>query len=228
MSVQWEIDFDYQQFEKQLFEACRNAFREIQDKHKDETFYTFALYAGNIYENIHISANTEERLFRVANTELLHYLSESNFSLNDVTLYFRYRWHEYLPFEHSDVFTEVNQMLRDFNQQTNKMIFHNENFINPVYAPVQITGYLQNRIEYICLKIMSQLDDMNIFEATNERSKIVNFVHAGDFLAPFYNGKFYNRSAMMLNSSEVYRKYESDIHRLNELDSQISDNLPYS
>ena len=220
MGTQWEIDFDYNEFEKQLYDASFEAFTKVQEDHKDETFYTFSLTSSHVYETAGIACNTVENLTKQVSEHHKKYSERMNISLDDVKAYHRYNYWEYpqkYTFDYSHFFHIPQRMLNDFDNQTQDMIFYNEIHIHEE-GLYEITHFLHNRIERAFLKVISRLDTLHTFEQTNTRENITLHLNRGDSESVMYDPHI-----SMINPPDVYLRFEQEAKRMQELAQIISE-----
>ena len=66
MSFDLKIDFDFDVFEAEVYDAARNVFLKLQRDYSSETFYTFNLVTGDVSQYVSVFVNTEKELTRQA------------------------------------------------------------------------------------------------------------------------------------------------------------------
>lgn len=219
MGIKWEIDFDYQRFEEVLFEASLKAFTDIQNDFAHETFYAFALASSASFARVDIVANTEEGLNRKASK----FQSRPEYKiqpLSNIKNYLRAQITEYDFWGHSmpdyvSYFQISNDMIIQHSnlvesvEENNEIYLHEEGFVT-------ISVHFIVKLERICLRVLSQLDEIKIFEQTNSRDNITLEVNIG-----YDEPDIQTKTIAMLNPPSVYKKYLGQVEQYLRLQKEI-------
>ena len=214
MATQWEIDFDFDAFEAEVYAAARAVFSELQRERRDESFYTFIFLMGQVTDNVSIIANTEEELDLYARRETQRDNRYLDLPYNDFKTFSRLLWHNFAitvfpndDSEHARRFAKANDMLYAQSDYLMNMAmelvdegdidddeyedFVNENFDEPVEARLAA--------------VLQRLDNEGLFEITNLRENIhIGIQHPVDFDAHL-PGPFYE-----LNPPASCQRYDQD------------------
>ena len=225
MGVQWEIDFDYEAFETELYQVSLETFRDIQVNHADETFYMFSLFSTALFDYLYPTANSEEGLTRTAKRYRTNYLEkkpEADISLFDIKLDLRYSPVDsayHAPKIYDPLFQPINDMLGDHIVLLDKLEEYNIQFVGRDGA-WKIDQLIRYKLEVIMLKVMTQLDAQHIFEQTNKRENIVLGLRFGD-----QSDKEIERYSSMLNPPEVHTKFYDLLQKSYEISREIFDKV---
>lgn len=226
MGVQWDIDFDYDKFEKALYKASMEVFTDIQESHPNEIFYNFSLYSTAQFDYLVPTCNSEEGLTRVSQRYLNQYNERTpgnDVTLEEVRISLRcgtpadFAYHSLE--EHDMIFEPAGKLLDEFNGKLEALSKKNEQFIGEE-GRSEIQLLLFSRIEIIMLKVMTQLDSLHIFEKTNNRDKIALGLRFGD-----QSDLEIARYTCMLNSFDVYYTFMSDLKRSHRMGRDIFDKV---
>jgi len=213
MATQWEIDFDYDNFEDVLYEAGLQAFTEIQDQYDGETFYTFGFEASSIFEAPRIMACTEERLYSHAMDKYAEYKEEADFTLDEAIANLRYNYLAYyetgLDYDDKAAFAQVRDMMHyEWQGQITDMEDHSLHQLK-YYTETDVWEYHYNRMEAKFLKVINRLDAQTIFERSNVRSSITLFLRRLDYYPEF----LHDRSMEMINPPDVVKRFHGERKR---------------
>ena len=223
MGTQWEIDFDYDNFEDVLYEAGLQAFTEIQDQYDGETFYTFGFEASSIFEAPGIMACTEERLYSHAMDKYSEFNEEADFTLDEAIAYLRYNYLEYHYFGPTVDDKLVMDPVRELIFHEWEKQLHDLDDVNSsdgkYYSYPDVYEYHYNRLEAKFLKVISRLDGQSVFERTNERSNIALFLRRLDYFPEF----LHDTTMHMINPPDVVERF----YRERERAVALSERMPY-
>lgn len=217
MAAQWDIDFDYDNFEYELYQAGLQAFTEVQDLYDGETFFTFAFSTSEIYEAPGIEICTEERLYRRAMESHQEYHAEAGFTFDETLAYLRYNFLDYwetgLEYDDKPAFDRVLKMIHyEWQEQTVELEDHSLHQLK-YYAFPDVDGYHQNRLEAVFLKVLNRLDMQRIFERTVDRSSVtLFFLRRG-----YFPEALQDRTMEMINPPEVVSRFHKERARIVKL-----------
>lgn len=217
MGTQWEIDFDYDNFEDILYEAGLQAFTEIQDQYYGETFFTFAFSTSEIFEATGIEVCTEERLYRRAMEQHPEFQDDAGFTFDETVEYLRYNYLDYwqtgLDYDDEPALDPVRKMIHyEWEEQTMDLEDHSLHDLK-YYAFPDVDGYHQNRLEAVYLKVLNRLDTRRTFERTNDRSSITLFFRRRGYFPEVLR----DRTMEMINPPEVVSRFSKERERIEAL-----------
>ena len=227
MGVQWEIDFDYNEFEKQLYDASLKAFTTVQDDHKDETFYGFALNSSALLGYMGMSANTEEGLTRVALKYKESFYLERNQSidlpLEMIRLELRISVGDYAYFakqKYNQYFDEsVNELLSEHSRKMDELEENNLNYLDEEEDEEELQEIYfssHDKLFDVIIKVLRELDSLRIFEKTNERNNINLRLFPG---LTSDEEMFYYTS--LTNPPEVYESFIQEVKQSRRISEEI-------
>ena len=218
MSVQREIEFDYVAFENLLFELTQDAFNAIQEEHSGEHFYVFGLYGGGKFLNMHISANTEERLLEYAKDAQDVHAKKISLPLSEAMIHLRYNesWNYGIETRErfSGHFAPIHDLLRERDKQIVQMRYHNRHHVT-LEENQAITAAQVERMRDLFVVVLKRLDAEHVFEKTNSRADVVVAQH----YLPLCLAE--SPSIEELNPSDVVQKVRAELTLLREIDSRI-------
>ena len=180
MDIKLEIDFDFDAFEEEVYEAARVVFRKLQQDRSDETFYTFNFVTGDVMQDLHMLVNTEEELVRRVRREIQRDELYSHLPFENLKSYLRYHPSSLIQIgrdsdsEFVRLFAKVNHLLNTLMRQIEDLEdelledeeMDEEDYYDAVYETIDepITAKL------MC--VLRRLDAESAFEVTNERERI--------------------------------------------------------
>ena len=217
--IQWEIDFDYAEFEALLYDASLKAFTAIQDEHEDESFYGFALTSIDRFRTVGFSANTEESLHRFTEEKLKQVrIQNIDLSLEEIKTYFRFRVDHYAygTLATDDVLEKrLNELLGIRQTRIDEMKAHNQKYLHKSGVS-SIEVYIYEELEQVFSKVMSRLDFNGTFDKTNDRENIILDMYTGGSEVHI---QFWD--VCRLNSPQVTEKFQYLAQKQKELRSKM-------
>ena len=214
MSIVLTIDFDFDAFEEEMYDAARAVFAELQRERRDETFYTFNFLMGQVTDNVSIIANTEEELERCARREIQRSDRFLDRPYDEFKTFSRHLWHDFAitvfpndSSEHARRFAKANDMLYRQSQYLieTAMELEDEGDIDSDDYDDFVNENFDEPVESKLVSVMKRLDKESLFEMTNKRENVhIGIQHPVDFNDSL-PGPFYE-----LNPPESCRLYERD------------------
>jgi hypothetical protein len=180
-----QIDFD--ELYELVLEAARSAFRQVQENHPDERFYTFALYY-NFLGIISLACNSEE-----AHMQLRH-VSDQERNIQSLK-WFHKRWDfpqwRYCGWGYN-YFTEASHWI----------ICNLFQFLRPGTRRESAAWITVNHaIAMVCLKVLRTLDEEDLFGQGQQRENVVlNIVNS-------YGDQGDINYVYLLNSRSTYERW---------------------
>ena len=213
MCIDLTIDFDFDAFEAEVYEAAHVVFAKLQRDYSNETFYTFNFCVGDVMQNVYIIVNTEQELERFARGALPNDDRYLDVPFEDFRTYWRYQMPSYMGIdgksdsEFAKRFAKANDMLWSLNEAINDL--EDDLLESEKMDEDDIFDYLyENFYEPISdrlARVLQRLDKEGAFELTNRRENI----HLGVLESTWFDddlpGPF-----LELNPPQSCRKYEED------------------
>ena len=181
MSMQQEIDFDYDAFEEEVFRASLNAFTSLQNDFSHEKFYGFALGSSPNFRWVIPCANTEEGLVRTARRYAKRYanynfITDADISFDDLKAYLRPIIGDYDLLNPYDLsFNKANEMISFYSEQVDELY---NRYVDDLGEDREDDAFdiiypFYERIEDRIVNAIRRLDQQHVFEKTNSRDNII-------------------------------------------------------
>ena len=218
MSVQREIEFDYDAFGNSLLDFSRKVFSEVQEVYADQHFYLFGIEAGGKHTDVIFLANSEERLAEYASDAQKTQAEKLDLSPRETMSHLRYSqthifwiktWERFPTY-----FTKTRKLLNEREKQIVQMRFHNRQLVS-LEENLAISAVHDRRMNELLLHVLRKLDAERIFEITNLRSEVMVVL---DYLPKCLAE---SPNIETLNPSEVVERAQADLTLFQELDARL-------
>ena len=180
MDIRTEIEFDYDDLEEALLEGLPQAFIDLQEDYRYETFYAFVLYCPPNLRYISLAANTEEGLERKVRENQARDADCAKIAFDDLKVYFRHLFGDFDYFaakRDMSVYVKQieagNKMLHSFADQVEELFDHNVEILDEdENEAMEYVFPLHERVDDIIERVMQRLDQDQVFELTNSRNLV--------------------------------------------------------
>ena len=192
-------NFDFQQFQTTLLEEARVGFPGIQQQHRGETFYCFALYTYGERAYIFPTASTEEGLTQVARKYMAKDYTQGR------TLEQLRRELRWSPCD-SPLHSEGGSYCQRANEQLEPVPELLQALYDREHDSWEQSDKLIEQLDSIFLDVLKQLDAEGVFGRGEHRASVVVNLLMGD-----QSDESRLAYAKQLNPREAYQKLEEDL-----------------
>ncbi len=211
MDIRTEIDFDYFELEEALLEGLPQAFVDLQEDYRYETFYTFVLYCPPSQSYISLAANMEEGLERKVREYQARDADFAKIAFDDLKVYFRHLFGDFdfftAPRDMSAYDKQIeaaNKVLRSFADKVEELFGHNVEILDEDEdEAMEYVFPLHERVDDIIERVMQRLDQDRVFEQTNSRNLVTLNVITHDDGPDL-------AMVRLLNPDSVYEQFAKD------------------